>query len=1122
MSRGAQVDVRNKKGNSSLWLAANGGHLDVVQLLYSAGADIDSQDNRKVSCLMAAFRKGHSKVVKWLVKHVTQFPSDTELTRFIATINDKDLLKKTQQCLEIIRIAKERQASEANKAANILLEELEQEKTREESKKAAAARKREKKKRKKAEKKGTKMDDDDDEEEEKEDIKFEVEVDEEEEKIPEILEEVVNDLNRDSGIDANSQGSGTSIEKEERGKKKKKSKKTKEKEKKSEEKENIINIANRVEVKEKTPEDEERPDSRNERNSQPRVPCTIEGHSAPETEKVKDAGFSEPIRKGRNRLNRQSEDGEPKIPVISTVAKKGVVGKAPVPDAGWKEVVRKSKKVSVPSNAISRVIGRGGSNINAIRELSGAHIEVEKQSKGQGDRTILIKGSADATRLANTWISAIITSPDKDLQEIVGKQQYKQLSAACLAKGATVSVTTKTVVKTVVTTTTVSRAKGAEIKKQTTVAAITTATKLTLAYTAPVMTSKTKPVTSTSFAAIAGGSDNLGMIPTGPPPAAAMKPSSIAPVKPAVAATSGKQTKKEELIAAAGPLDPKDFSPFSPFSMAQGFGWASGNDKGPKGFATNGNPSIASSQPDVSKAPGYRTVGQPGVSSPNITAEASWSGSGHIPSSTLGSVSSGFKNQGGANDSSQSGLYPTQERCNSAPGTPVSPMVPSPIAPPVANIGSKGGGSPGSEQQPSWFRPPGTLGSNLRSMTPDVELDRRWGGLEDVDVPRRQGSGSYGHNSPAKIPGGHLPDLMGRNISKPEPLSGIAAENLLSAAAQLSNLHSSNYDLMATAPASMNMSGMPMSDLASGYSRLVPPVMSRFSAPPLTNTTYSQPQGMSIPNNLPKGLNPNAPDFNQGGIYNTGLRANLPPRVPMMNGPPKIGNSLTGFGNHYGAGINNFQSNVLTHQGINAYLSQFGGNQPNHLDMINSGLSDLTLSGKTLLELTDILGPESPYPSNLGDPEPKFSRPIGAERRTGPSPALGMSTNMSRKVDPYTVWEFPPSYNDNIHSNDAFSGLIPTLTGQTLSSLDNLSKTGYDVMNHFNGQAQMDPGSIGGHTPVSGFGMSPALTPSKQEYSDWGTGSTSGSAPGSGNKNLAPGGFVDRGDSVTVRRNIVS
>jgi ankyrin repeat domain-containing protein 17 len=51
----------------------------------------------------------------------------------------------------------------------------------------------------------------------------------------------------------------------------------------------------------------------------------------------------------------------------------------------------RSKKVSVPLNAISRVIGRGGSNINAIRGATGAHIEVEKQSKGQGERIITIK-----------------------------------------------------------------------------------------------------------------------------------------------------------------------------------------------------------------------------------------------------------------------------------------------------------------------------------------------------------------------------------------------------------------------------------------------------------------------------------------------------------------------------------------------------------------------------------------------------------------------------------------------------------------------------------------------------------------------------------------------------------
>lgn len=47
--------------------------------------------------------------------------------------------------------------------------------------------------------------------------------------------------------------------------------------------------------------------------------------------------------------------------------------------------------MSVASHAISRVIGRAGSNINAIRSATGAHIEVDKQSKGQGERIITIK-----------------------------------------------------------------------------------------------------------------------------------------------------------------------------------------------------------------------------------------------------------------------------------------------------------------------------------------------------------------------------------------------------------------------------------------------------------------------------------------------------------------------------------------------------------------------------------------------------------------------------------------------------------------------------------------------------------------------------------------------------------
>ena len=50
----------------------------------------------------------------------------------------------------------------------------------------------------------------------------------------------------------------------------------------------------------------------------------------------------------------------------------------------------RSKKVPVPASAISRVIGRGGCNINAIREVSGANIDVEK-NKGSGERIITIK-----------------------------------------------------------------------------------------------------------------------------------------------------------------------------------------------------------------------------------------------------------------------------------------------------------------------------------------------------------------------------------------------------------------------------------------------------------------------------------------------------------------------------------------------------------------------------------------------------------------------------------------------------------------------------------------------------------------------------------------------------------
>ncbi|KAK6037824.1 KH domain protein [Cooperia oncophora] len=62
---------------------------------------------------------------------------------------------------------------------------------------------------------------------------------------------------------------------------------------------------------------------------------------------------------------------------------------------------RRSTTLSVCSTVIARVIGRGGANINAIREATGASIEVEKQSavrRDQHDRQICIRGTQETVR----------------------------------------------------------------------------------------------------------------------------------------------------------------------------------------------------------------------------------------------------------------------------------------------------------------------------------------------------------------------------------------------------------------------------------------------------------------------------------------------------------------------------------------------------------------------------------------------------------------------------------------------------------------------------------------------------------------------------------------------------
>ncbi|CAK1541290.1 unnamed protein product [Leptosia nina] len=459
LQRRAAVEVKNKKGNSPLWLAANGGHLAVVEMLYASGADIDSQDNRKVSCLMAAFRKGHTKVVKWMVGVVTQFPSDQEMTRYICTISDKELLEKCQECVRVIRAAKETQAARANQNATILLEELDAERCREENRRQAAARRRERKKKKKMEKK-----------EERRKLQAE------NEKNTLYCEKASGELSEggepddepvpkeegDSGIDANSQGSCSSsdVKAPPASSKTKKKKKEEKIPTPAPSKKQPDKTKSKLESKEKeiSTKSEKKQEKENVAPVAPVVPVPPPKHERTKKEKSQEEDlktiavqnvnkYGNSSRKSQvfesSRLNVEKDDVdtiEKSKKIFShqwetegknTSPKSATAPSASRREEGWKEVVRKSsvqppsavepgcKKVCVASHAISRVIGRAGSNINAIRSATGAHIEVDKQTKGQGERIITIKGSTEATKQAASLIAAMIRDPEADIAQLL-------------------------------------------------------------------------------------------------------------------------------------------------------------------------------------------------------------------------------------------------------------------------------------------------------------------------------------------------------------------------------------------------------------------------------------------------------------------------------------------------------------------------------------------------------------------------------------------------------------------------------------------------------------------------------------------------------------------------------
>uniref|UniRef100_A0A8D2PHG9 K Homology domain-containing protein n=1 Tax=Zosterops lateralis melanops TaxID=1220523 RepID=A0A8D2PHG9_ZOSLA len=471
INRGAHIDVRNKKGNTPLWLAANGGHYDVVQLLVQAGADVDAADNRKITPLMSAFRKGHVKVVQFLVKEVNQFPSDIECMRYIATITDKDLLKKCHQCVETIVKAKDQQAAEANKNATILLKELDLEKSREESRKQALAAKREKRKEKRKKKKEEqkRKQEEDEENKPKETLELQ-EDDDEEENEDEVEQEVPIEppsatTTTTIGISATSTTFTNAF-----GKKRA----------------NVVTTpsTNRKNKKNKTKETPQNmqiilPDQhislaqqkadKNKINGEPRgggasgnsdsdnldsTDCNSESSSGGKSQELNftmDTNSSErryaslliPSQEDKNSTSASKTptrlDGEGhsnslsttykavSLPLTSPNVKLNLTSpkRGQKREEGWKEVVRRSKKLSVPASVVSRIMGRGGCNITAIQDVTGAHIDVDKQKDKNGERMITIRGGTESTRYAVQLINALIQDPAKELEDLIPKTHIR-------------------------------------------------------------------------------------------------------------------------------------------------------------------------------------------------------------------------------------------------------------------------------------------------------------------------------------------------------------------------------------------------------------------------------------------------------------------------------------------------------------------------------------------------------------------------------------------------------------------------------------------------------------------------------------------------------------------------
>ena len=70
--------------------------------------------------------------------------------------------------------------------------------------------------------------------------------------------------------------------------------------------------------------------------------------------------------------------------------------------------------LQVSTKSIARLMGKGGSNINQLRDDSGAQIDVEKESDGADKTTITLKGTKSSISQARKAIEAIVAEIERE------------------------------------------------------------------------------------------------------------------------------------------------------------------------------------------------------------------------------------------------------------------------------------------------------------------------------------------------------------------------------------------------------------------------------------------------------------------------------------------------------------------------------------------------------------------------------------------------------------------------------------------------------------------------------------------------------------------------------------